>query len=227
MQLTNIAENLAIVRERIARAAESSGRAADEIALIAVTKTLGVERVREAIASGVTDIGENYVQESVRKWQEIGSEGAKWHFIGHLQRNKARQAVETFSMIQSVDSITLAEEIGRRAVQQGKQIEVLIEVRISEEDTKFGVVPEETLALAEQISQVEGIKMLGLMGMPPYAADPECTRPYFARLKSLWNKLPKEQQHWLSMGMSHDFEAAIMEGSNMVRIGTAIFGPRA
>ncbi|MGB9619486.1 MAG: YggS family pyridoxal phosphate-dependent enzyme, partial [Armatimonadota bacterium] len=136
-------------------------------------------------------------------------------------------AVEVFSMIQSVDSEALAREIGRRAEAAGKCIDVLVEVKISGEATKFGVEPSEALPLIEKISQVTGVRVCGLMGMAPLVTNPEETRPYFAKLKELWDRLPNEQRQYLSMGMTQDFEVAIEEGSNMVRIGTAIFGPRA
>jgi pyridoxal phosphate enzyme (YggS family) len=223
--VTTIAQNLAAVRERIARAADRAGRDESEIKLIAVSKTIDAERIREAIAAGATDLGENYVQEALEKWQAIGP-AARWHFIGHLQKNKVKYAVEAFDMIQSVDSIELAREIGKRALARGGAMDVLIEVNVAEEDSKFGSAPEKALELAEQVQEVEGIRLQGLMGMAPFLSDPEKVRPYFARLKGIWDRLPKEQRLWLSMGMSGDFEAAILEGSNMVRVGTAIFGER-
>lgn len=224
--MATIAENLAGVRKRIEEAARKSGRNESDVTLITVTKTIDVPRIKEAISAGATDLGENYVQEAVDKYQEIAPDAARWHFIGHLQTNKAKQAVEMFSTIQSIDSLHLAEEIGRRALALGKTMDVLIEVRISGEESKFGVSPEDTLYLANEIARIDGIRLQGLMGMAPFVADPKDARPYFARLKRLWDRLPVEQRRWLSMGMSHDFEAAIEEGSNMVRIGTAIFGPR-
>jgi len=222
----SIAENLAKVRERIGRAAERAGREADDVTLIVVTKTVDVPRIREAVAAGATDLGENYVQEALPKWEAIGP-GVRWHFIGHLQRNKAKQAVRIFSTIQSVDSLPLAIEIGRRALDRGAPADVLIEVNLSGEVSKFGVLPEDALHFAEEASAVPGVRLLGLMGMAPFVDDPEEARPYFARLKGLWDKLRPEQRRWLSMGMSQDFETAVEEGSNMVRIGTAVFGPRA
>jgi len=222
---STIRENLTVVRDRIATAARRSGRRAEDITLVAVTKTRGVEEIRQALECGVTDIGENYVQEAEAKYGLIG-DAARWHMIGHLQRNKARHAVEVFSMIHSVDSLDLAREIGRRAEAAGKRMDVLAEVRISGEATKFGVECDQALRLADEISQVSGVRLCGLMGMAPLVADPEETRPYFAKLNELWGKLPDEQRLYLSMGMTQDFEIAIEEGSNMVRIGTAIFGPR-
>jgi len=224
--LARIAENLAEVKGRIAQAARRSGRTPEDVTLVVVTKKVEVSRILEAISAGATELGENYVQEAVAKWQAIGSAGVRWHFIGHLQKNKVKQAVKVFDLIQSVDSLPLAQEIGKRALDQGRIMDVLIEVRISGEETKHGVSPEDALAFAQEVAQVEGIKLQGFMGMAPFVVNPEEARPYFARLKQLWDKLPLEQRQWLSMGMSHDFEVAIEEGSNMVRIGTAILGPR-
>lgn len=223
--MSSISENLRIIEDRIDKAAEQSGRRREDITLVTVTKTRGVEQVREAIACGATDLGENYVQEAQDKFAAIG-DPVRWHMIGHLQRNKARHAVEFFSLIQSVDSVELAAEIGRRAQGIGKRLDVLVEVKISGEATKFGVDPHATLDLVSNIAQVSGIRVCGLMGMAPFAEDPQNTRPFFGNLKKLWDKLPVEQRLYLSMGMTSDFEVAIEEGSNMVRIGTAIFGPR-
>lgn len=223
--MSNIAENLESVEDRIDQAARRSGRTRGDITLVTVTKTRSVDEIREAIAYGASDIGENYIQEAEEKYSQIGN-AVRWHMIGHLQRNKARHAVEFCNMIHSVDNEALAREIGRRAELIGKRVDVLIEVRISGEETKFGVEPESVLKLADEISDVSGIRVCGLMGMAPFVQDPEQARPYFAELKSLWDKLPNEQRLHLSMGMTHDFEIAIEEGSNMVRIGTAIFGPR-
>lgn len=193
--------------------------------MVTVTKTRGVEEIREAVACGAADLGENYVQEAQDKFAQIG-DSVRWHMIGHLQRNKVRHVVEFCSLIHSVDSVELASEIGRRAEAIGKRLDVLVEVKISGEATKFGVDPDSTLDLVSNIAQVSGIKVCGLMGMAPFEQDPRDTRPFFANLKELWDKLPDEQRLYLSMGMTSDFEVAIEEGSNMVRIGTAIFGPR-
>lgn len=223
--MTDVAENVKVVRERIAAAARRSGRRPEDITLVAVTKKFGVQQIREALAVGITDIGENYVQEAAEKWAEVGP-AAKWHFIGHLQRNKAKNAVVIFDMVQSVDSLPLAEELGKRAVAAGKTLDVLIEVNISQEEAKFGIQTDDALILASQVAKIQGLRLLGLMGMPPFLDYPEETRPYFARLKQIFDALPTEQQRFLSMGMTHDFEVAIEEGANMVRIGSAIFGPR-
>ena len=221
----SIAENLSRVRERISAAAARSGTDPESISLVAVTKTVDVPRIQEAIQAGVTDIGENYVQDSVVKFETIGR-AVRWHMIGHLQVNKVRHALPIFDLIQSVDSINLAKEIGRRSLALGKVSRMLVEVNISGEATKFGVQPVDTLAFCEAVAGVEGVELAGLMGIAPFVDDPSAIRRSFANLKALWDRLPAEHRKWLSMGMTSDFEIAIEEGSNMVRIGTAIFGPR-
>ncbi|MHB1001261.1 MAG: YggS family pyridoxal phosphate-dependent enzyme [Armatimonadota bacterium] len=221
----SIADNLKVVRERIAASASRANTDPAKITLIAVTKTVDSAAIKEAISAGVTDIGENYVQDALGKFEEIGH-AVRWHMIGHLQTNKARQAVPAFDLIQSVDSVSLASEIGKRSIAAGKVMQVLIEVNISGEASKFGVEPHETLALCDAVSGVQGVELAGLMGIAPFTDDQSEIRRSFANLRELWEKLPKENAKWLSMGMTSDFEIAIEEGSNMVRIGTAIFGAR-
>lgn len=221
----SIVDNLARVRERMNAALERSGRNPGDALLVVVTKTQDIEQIRRVINAGATDIGENYIQEAEEKYSVIG-DAVRWHFIGHLQKNKARHAVRIFDTIQSVDSLELAREIGRRAVAAERAVNVLIEVNVSQEETKFGVYPEGALALAERVAAFEGLRICGFMGMAPFARDPEESRPYFRQLKRLWDKLPEEQRRFLSMGMTGDYEVALEEGSNMVRIGTAVFGPR-
>ncbi|MCE5315113.1 MAG: YggS family pyridoxal phosphate-dependent enzyme [Armatimonadota bacterium] len=223
--MTLIADNLRSVRERIDAAARRVGRTGDDITLVVVTKTRSVEEIREAIACGATDIGENYVQEAEEKYGLIG-DAARWHIIGHLQRNKARHVVEFAQLIHGVDNDALAKEIGRRAEAVGRVADVLIEVNISAEKSKFGIDPNDVAMLSRSISGIAGVRLCGLMGMAPFLPDPQKARPYFALLKKTWDKLPDEQRLYLSMGMTQDFEIAIEEGSNMVRIGTAIFGAR-
>lgn len=224
-KMSIICDNLQRVKERIDAAARKNGRTGEDVTLIAVTKTRSVEAIREVLACGILDIGENYVQEAEEKYGIIG-DAPKWHMIGHLQRNKARHVVEFASMVHSVDSETLAQELSRRAEAIGKNVDVLVEVKVSDEPSKFGTGANAALELACRISDMPGIRVCGLMGMAPFLPDPEETRPYFAKLKELWDKLPDEQRLYLSMGMTKDFEIAIEEGSNMVRIGTAIFGSR-
>ncbi|NLN79717.1 MAG: YggS family pyridoxal phosphate-dependent enzyme [Armatimonadetes bacterium] len=223
--MSTIYENLRAVEDRIDKAARKSGRSREDVTLVTVTKTRSVEQIKEVIACGATDLGENYVQEAKDKFSQI-TDPVRWHMIGHLQRNKARHAVEFCSLIHSVDSLELARQIGRQAEAVGRRMDVLIEVKISSEATKFGVEPDDALELVSKIAQVSGVKLCGLMGMAPFELDPLETRPYFKSLKELWDKLPDEQRIYLSMGMTSDFEVAIEEGANMVRIGTAIFGPR-
>jgi pyridoxal phosphate enzyme (YggS family) len=221
----DIRANIENVRERIAKAAERAGRDPSEILLVGATKQVPVERIREAIACGLTDFGENYVQEAIPKIEQIGP-GVRWHFIGSLQRNKAKYVVGRFCLVHSVDSLELGTELGRRASAAGLVIPVLVEVNVGGESTKSGVPPEEALELIEKLRSVQGISVSGLMGIPPPTADPEQARPYFRTLKSLFDQLDNECRQYLSMGMSADFEQAIEEGANLVRIGTSIFGPR-
>jgi len=224
----DIAGNVARVRERMARAAERSGRKLDEIRLVAVSKTVEPERVREAIAAGVTDVGENDVQEAAAKWPEVGS-GARWHMIGHLQRNKAAQAVQIFDMIQTVDSLRLAEAIGRRATAAGRTVAVLLQVNTSGEESKSGAAPGEVERLLDGVREVEGVRVEGLMTIGRWDPDPERARPEFRLLGELARRLEQgcgARMRWLSMGMSHDFEIAIEEGGNLIRVGTGVFGPR-
>lgn len=220
-----MAESLRQVRERISSAAERAGADPENIALIAVTKTVDAARIEEAIQAGVTDIGENYVQDSIEKFGTIGHR-VRWHMIGHLQRNKAKRATEIFDLIQSVDNLPLAVEIGKRAAAVGKVQEVLVEVNISGEASKFGVAPAEALALVDEAAGIPAVSVCGVMGIAPFVKDPAVIRRSFVLLRELWEGLPAECRRWLSMGMTSDFEIAIEEGSNMVRIGTAIFGPR-
>ncbi len=212
------------------QAARRAGRDPGEIKLIAVSKTVEIARIREAIEAGVTILGENYVQEAREKIEEIGH-GIQWHMIGHLQSNKAKYAVTLFDYIHSLDGIALAREIDRRAAQKGKRMRALVEVNLSGETSKFGVGSEAVMELIHQVSPLEHISIEGLMTMPPYFDEPEKARPYFTRLRELRDRIQEEgiegvRMDELSMGMSGDFEAAIEEGATMVRVGTAIFGER-
>ena len=217
--LSSVAESIARVWEQIAEAAERAGRRPGEITLIAVTKKKPVGAVLEAIAAGITDVGENYVQEAADKRREV-SEG-RWHLLGHLQSNKAKVAVTLFDLIQSVDSVRLAEALGKHA--GGKRPEILLQVHLGDEQTKTGFAPDAALEAAEEIAAIPTLSLRGLMGIAPGGAEP---RPYFQELKRLFDRLPGENRQVLSMGMSDDFETAIEEGATMVRVGTAIFGAR-
>ncbi len=224
----DIAANVARVRERIVRAAERSGRSPDDVRLVAVAKLVEAERVREAIAVGVSDIGENYVQEAATKRPVVGG-GARWHMVGHLQRNKAAQAVQIFDMIETVDSERLARAIGGRAEASGRTMPILLQVNTSGEESKHGVAPAEAERLLDAVRRVPGVRVEGLMTIGRWDPDPERARPEFRLLAELGRRLAERsgaEMRWLSMGMSHDFEVAIEEGANLVRVGTGIFGPR-
>ena len=213
-------ERLAAVRERITRAADRARRDPAEITLLAVTKVFPAAAIREAYELGLREFGENYVQELENKWPEVANLAhARFHLIGHLQSNKSKKAAELFQVIQTVDSSKLA----RRLNDAGRALDVMLEVKLSEEEAKSGADP---AALAELIDAVGGcghLRLLGLMSMPPWTEDPEASRPYFRRLRELAEQCGLRQ---LSMGMSHDLEAAIEEGATCVRIGTALFGER-
>ena len=215
------------VRSRIGLAAARHGADPGSIRLVCVTKNIGVERIEEVLAFGVKDIGENRVQEAVSKHGSIGGR-ALWHLIGHLQRNKVKDAVRIFSLIHSVDSEPLARKIDEEAKRIEKVQDILVEVNISGESGKYGIQPRETPDFISRLSPYPNIHVSGLMGMAPMVDDPEKARPYFAGLKHMFDGLGSRhiknvEMKYLSMGMSQDFEAAIEEGSNMVRIGSAIF----
>jgi len=225
--MSEIKENLLRVIDRIEKAAIRVGRDPKEIRLVAVCKTVEPARIKEAIQAGVSILGENYVQEAKKKIEEIGRPVA-WHFIGHLQSNKAKYAVQLFDMIHSLDSTALAEELNRRAEQANRMFKVMIEINLSGEATKSGTDEGRILNLARRILQLNYLSLEGLMTMPPYFDSPEMGRPYYIRLRELREKMVREgiPMKELSMGMSNDFEIAIEEGATYVRVGTAIFGPR-
>ena len=213
-------DRLQQVEERIERAAARAGRRRADITLIAVTKVFPASAIREAYDVGLRDFGENYVQEFEAKHPELGGlEDARFHLIGHLQSNKTRKAADLFGVIQTVDTAKLA----RRLNENGKRLDVMLEVKLSEEEAKSGAAPEELPPLIDAVRACSNLNLLGLMTMPPWSDDPEPSRPYFLRLRELGERHGLEQ---LSMGMSHDLEVAIEEGATMVRIGTALFGPR-
>ncbi|MBZ5648440.1 MAG: YggS family pyridoxal phosphate-dependent enzyme [Acidobacteriia bacterium] len=226
----SIAENIAQVRERMARAARRAGRDPNQITLMAVSKTVEPARIREAYAAGVRVFGENRVQEFAEKAALRDLSGAEWHLIGHLQTNKANKAAEIFSAVDSVDSVKLARKLDAAAE---KDVPVLIEINIGGEEAKSGVRADssELEELLRAAAEFERLEIRGLMTIPPFTEDPEEARPYFRRLRQLRDeifgrKLPRVLMDVLSMGMSHDFEVAIEEGSTCVRVGTAIFGER-
>jgi pyridoxal phosphate enzyme (YggS family) len=225
--MPTVKENLLRVMERIEKAAQKVRRNPNEIKLVAVSKTVEVARIMEAIEAGVSILGENYVQEAQKKIEEIGRP-VSWHFIGHLQTNKAKYAIRLFDMIHSLDSVPLAEELNRRTEQADRVMKVMIEVNLSKEATKFGTDEEVVVNLAKRIQNLNHLSLEGLMTMPPYFDSPELSRPYYIALRELKEKMVKEgvPMKDLSMGMSNDFEIAIEEGATYVRVGTAIFGPR-
>lgn len=228
--MSDIAANLSHVRECIARAAARSGRSADSITLVAVTKVVPLDRIREAYACGVRHFGENRVQEAAAKIPQLSDLAATWHLVGHLQSNKAKKAASLFHALDSLDSIHTA-EILHAALPEGHPLPVLVEVRLGGEETKSGIEAAELIPFLEQLSQFSHLAVRGLMTVPPFCQNPEEVRPYFRKLRELAEsaaavKIPGVALQEFSMGMSHDFEIAIEEGATMVRIGTAIFGPR-
>ena len=228
--IASIEEQIGMIRQRIAGAAQRSGRPASAVRLMAVTKTVDDGRIMQALAAGVDLIGENYVQEARRKIELMGK-SIEWHLIGHLQTNKAKYAVRLFDLIHSLDRIELARELDRRARMAGVVIKTLVEVNISGEQTKRGVALGDALSLIREVSGLENLSIQGLMTMPPWFDDPEEARPYFVALRELKEKiaaenLPRVEMRELSMGMSQDYEAAVEEGATIVRIGRSIFGER-
>ena len=228
----SIETRLRKVNERIRAAALACGRDPETVRLIAVSKTLPADRVLAAIQAGVTDLGENYVQEAVEKIETLSKETVSWHFIGHLQSNKAKYAVKLFDLIHSVDSVKLAKELDKRSGNVGKVQNILVQVNISGEKTKSGVETDLAIEIVREIASLNNLSICGLMTMPPYFNAPEKVRPYFRALKALQEiilkkRIPNVSMAELSMGMSGDFETAIQEGATLVRVGTAIFGRRA
>ena len=209
-------------------AAQRTGRPAEAVRLVAVTKGVAPERIREAMALGVLDFGENRIQEALLKIAALGP-GPRWHLVGHLQRNKVRRAVDAFALIHSVDSLPLAEEIARRAEAVGQPVPVLLQVSVAAEPQKHGFAPDAVPPAARHVAALPAIRLRGLMTIAPLAADPEEVRPVFRRLRELRDVLRAEwpELDELSMGMTDDFEVAIEEGATLIRVGRAIFGERA
>lgn len=224
-------ENLDRIKKRIADTAIACGREPNSVRLVAVSKTMPVERVAAAIDAGAVILGENYIQEAREKTNALYDRPVQWHFIGHLQSNKSKYAVRMFDLIHSVDSIKLAKTLNREAGKNDKVQDILIQVNISREASKSGIEEDETIDLVSQIAKLDNIRVKGLMTMPPFFDQPEAARPFFHRLARLrdriaGNKIPGVDMDELSMGMTGDFEVAIEEGATLVRIGTAIFGTR-
>ena len=226
--MNSVSENLERVREQIARAAAKIGRAASDIELVAITKTHPAERVREAIEAGQNLFGESRVQEARAKIPELPS-NVRWHFVGHLQKNKIRHALPLFELIHSVDSLGLAQDMNRIAEEEAMHPRVLLEVNVAGEGSKFGFQPDKLCEQMEELLSLPRLSILGLMAIPPLAEEAEASRKYFVQLHELRDRLQTEFRvdlSQLSMGMTHDFAIAIEEGATLVRIGTAIFGER-
>lgn len=218
--MNDVRDNCRRVFERIHDAAARSGRRPDSVRLVAVTKTVSAERIRTAIESGIAHIGENRLQEALPKQEALRDLSATWHFIGHLQINKARKVVENFNWIQSVDRLDLAEKLNQHAA---PRLPVLIEVKLHDEPAKSGMAEPGLPDLVKHVMEMKNLDLRGLMAIPPLFEDAEGSRPYFRRLREIGGRFGLEE---LSMGMSHDFDVAIEEGATMVRIGTALFGAR-
>jgi len=225
-----ICDNLEQVQQKIKEACDRAGRDADEVTLISVSKTKPLSMLREAYEAGARDFGENKVQELMEKIPEM-PEDVRWHMIGHLQRNKVKYIVGKVFLIHSVDSLRLAEEISREAVKQDRTVNILLEVNVAGEESKFGVTPEETADLVRSISKLPGIHICGLMTIAPYAENAEDNRQYFKKLKQLSVDIERKNidnvsMNVLSMGMTGDYSTAVEEGATYVRVGTGIFGER-
>jgi pyridoxal phosphate enzyme (YggS family) len=230
--VNEIAANLSRIREKIAEASLRCGRSPDEVTLIAVTKTVPPETVREAIAAGHLRFGENRVQEAEDKIGRLrDAADLQWHLIGHLQSNKAKRAAELFDWIHSLDSLKLAQKLDQACAPLGKRLPVLLQVDLGEEETKFGAARDQAREIVGAVSELQWLRLEGLMSIPPFFENPERVRPFFAELRELRDALEAESPGCLgvghlSMGMTNDFDVAIQEGATMVRIGTAIFGER-
>lgn len=225
-------ERLASVRSRVQRAAAESGRTVDDIKIVAISKTHPPDSLRSAINAGITDLGENRVQEAESKITELGRNAARWHLVGHLQPNKARRAVKLFDLIHSLDSTALATRLERICIEENREeLPLLIQVDLGGEETKTGISENELPQLVQALGKCSRLRLVGLMTLPPFFENPEDARPYFRRLRELRDELHAQGRFGskageLSMGMTHDFEVAIAEGATMLRIGTAIFGER-
>ena len=227
-----MSERLASIRERIRAAAEGAGRDPAEVRLVAVSKTVDVDRIREAVDAGVEILGENYFQEAREKIDALADTGVSWHFIGHLQSNKAKYVVRGFDLIHSVDRLKLARELDRQAEKVGRVQPILIQVNLAGEASKSGVSGDRLMDLVREVARLPHLSIQGLMTMPPFFDAPERVRPYFAELRRKRDEIREAgiegvAMDELSMGMTGDFEAAVAEGATLVRIGTAIFGERA
>jgi PLP dependent protein len=230
MEMNYIAQNIQIIKDKIAAVSDSCGRSAGEITLLAITKTFPVDKINQAAEAGLRRFGENRIQEAEQKIP-LMDPGSEWHLVGHLQTNKARRAAELFNVIQSIDSIKIASRLNQACLEIDKTLSILLQVDLAGEETKYGAPPSEIPGIIEACREFTALRIDGLMTVPPYFPNPEQARPYFSRLRELGERLEMEHsgclgRRHLSMGMSHDFEEAIREGATILRIGTAIFGIR-
>lgn len=231
MTKVSIKENIDDIIKKIDDTCKKTGRNSKDITVIAVSKTVDSKRAKEAVEAGVENLGENRVQELVKKYDELADTDIKWHMIGHLQKNKVKYIIDKTVLIHSVESIELAEEINKRAIKNNLTSNVLIELNIGEEESKFGINEDNIYDFVKNMEQFENIKVLGLMTVAPFCEDPEDVRWVFKKMKNINDKistmnLRNTEMKYLSMGMTNDYEVAIEEGSNIIRIGTAIFGAR-
>jgi pyridoxal phosphate enzyme (YggS family) len=229
---SGLSERLTDVRNRVIESARGCGRSPDEIAIIAISKTHPASAIEQALELGLTDFGENRLQEAESKILALGGRGARWHLVGHLQANKARRALKLFDVIHSLDSIELAKRLDRLCVEEGREeLQVLIQVDLGKEETKYGISEAGLPELVRSLDHCPKLQLWGLMTLPPFFEDPEKARPFFRKLRELRDEFASQSRFAngtgeLSMGMTHDFEIAIEEGATMLRIGTAIFGER-
>jgi len=225
-----IRENIEVIKEKIARAALKAGRRPEDVLLLAVTKTIDNERIREAVDAGLCELGENKVQEIMDKYDTLERD-VKWHMIGHLQTNKVKYIADKVTLIHSVDSLKLAEEINKKAAKAGRVMDILIEINVADEESKFGITCDMAEDIIKEIALMENLRVRGLMTVAPFVDDGEENRPVFRRLRQLLvdinaKKIDNVNMDILSMGMTGDYEVAVEEGATIVRVGTGIFGPR-
>ncbi len=225
-----IKENIEVIKAKIAKAAERAGRKPEDVLLLAVTKTIDNERIREAVDAGLHELGENKVQEIMDKYDTLERE-ADWHMIGHLQTNKVKYIIDKVKLIHSVDSLKLAEEINKKAAKAGRVMDILVEINVADEESKFGITCENAEDIIKEMAKMENIKVRGLMTVAPFVEDGEENRGVFRRLRQLLvdingKKIDNVNMDILSMGMTGDYEVAVEEGATIVRVGTGIFGPR-
>lgn len=226
--MSDISSRYHAVQETIRRAAEKAGRSPGDIRLVVVSKTYGVDEIREAIKAGATLLGESRVQEAKEKIAVLGRENLQWHLVGHLQKNKVKYIFDLFHMVHSVDSVELAEEIHRLGTAKNRGMEILIQVNVAGDEAKFGLSPDSALEAVKEISRLKNVSIRGLMTIPPFEEDPEKSREYYKSLRELRDHIVARgfDLPELSMGMSHDYGVAIEEGATLIRVGSAIFGER-